>query len=453
MMISRFCKDCGSKNTFDDSKEKFFCSICGAVNQVDRQNTSSESSDAPSVLPEDKNRTNIPVANTVQGFVPLSVVGDSPITDPNGSNNVPRVIPEQVNIEETTVEDDNSLDKAEKKNGNKIAKTVAISISALIGICLIAGAVFFFIKRIPSKYYGSYVSYYYIDGVEQVATYKISALSIKYTRESNSVENQEPLTYTCNYTKKGDDLIIVDKSGKPEYYLILDDDCLYIDSSKDISLSKKYGLFYWNVKSDKADIYEIERRADGLVDLIEETVNTWTREEIYSAHDKEMKKADFYISRSDEETDETDLFTYEIQYKAAGGDLSLYFDKSTKEFKRAYFSGFVDFSSNSRFNLDQMSLDDFYDSQAMLISLMYILGNKENVTLNTDENDSDYKLDYAYRLDTEIDAFTVFASLEEDPEYNDRYTSALENNKYRVSYSNWITLSDSVLVSYSVSKN
>ena len=455
MITSRFCKSCGSKNAFDDSNEKFFCSFCGAVNLVDPQSSITDGGNASFASPEQSDEGTKPDIKTASGFVPLSAKPNTINSDTNktaSENMLEKEDAEEIASETHVQVNEPSETKAEKKKSKKIAKVIAISISVLIGVCIIVGAILFFIKRIPSEYYGTYVRYWFIDGNETKTTYKITALSVEYTSERIVDGKEETYTETCKYTKKGDDLIICDNNGTPEFYLIIDDDCLYVETSKDISLSKKYGSFYWNEKSDKADIYEIERRADGFEDLIESTMNTWAREEVYTIHDREIKNSDFYILRSDEETDETDLNTYIIKYKAAGGDLSLYYDKNTKELEWVYFSGFVDFSSYSRSKPDYMSLDDYYDSQALLISLMYILGNNENIKLNTDENSNDYKLDYPYRLDTEIDAFTVFASLEIDPEYDDRYTSSLDNEKYKVSYSNWISLRDTVLVSYSVSK-
>ena len=168
--------------------------------------------------------------------------------------------------------------KKEKKKEKKINKKILIiSISAFIGICLLIGSILFFTNKIPSKYYGTYVRYYYIDGNESKVTYKISALSVKSTYERIVDGKKETETENIKYSKKGNDLIIKDKNGKSESYLIIDDDCLYVESSKDISDSKKYGIYYWNTKSSKADIYEIENKSEGTEELLEKTMNTWSR--------------------------------------------------------------------------------------------------------------------------------------------------------------------------------
>ena len=53
-MISRFCSSCGAKVNFDETKEKFFCSYCGAVNIVDNSTASNKD------IKETSNYTNNP---------------------------------------------------------------------------------------------------------------------------------------------------------------------------------------------------------------------------------------------------------------------------------------------------------------------------------------------------------------------------------------------------------
>lgn len=58
--------------------------------------------------------------------------------------------------------------------------------------------------------------------------------------------------------------------------------------------------FYWNIKSDKADIYEIENKSESIEDLIEKTMNTWSRKLIYDTANRELNDYEFYILNSDE---------------------------------------------------------------------------------------------------------------------------------------------------------
>lgn len=349
--------------------------------------------------------------------------------------------------------------KKEKKKGKKINKKVLIiSISAIVAVGLLVGLILFFTNKIPSKYYGTYVRYYYFDGIESKTTYKISALSVKSTHEYIKDGKKETETESYKYSKKGNDLIIKDKEGKSENYLIIDDDCLYVDSSKDISTSKKYGLFYWNIKSDKADIYEIENKAEGIEDSIEKTMNTWSRKLIYDTADKELKDTSFYIYDSDEKADDTDLNTYEVIYEAAGGKLSLYYNRKTKELSRIYFSGSVLSTSYRGTGSDSMSVEDIYDARAMLLSFMYVLGNKENIELNIDtENSKEYSksltdLNYRTKVAGEFDS--LFSNKKVDDKYDDKYTYSLSNDKYSIDFDSWIsssTYSVSGIISFNIS--
>lgn len=346
-------------------------------------------------------------------------------------------------------------EKKERKKRNK--KVLIISISVFVCICLLVGLILFFINKIPSKYYGIYVRYYYFDGIESKTTYKISALSVKSTNEYIKGGKKETDIKSYKYSKKGNDLIIKDKDGKYENYLIIDDNCLYVDSSKDISTSKKYGLFYWNVKSDKADIYEIESKSKGIEDSIEKTMNTWSRKLIYDTADQELNDTNFYILDSDEKADDTDLNTYEVIYEAAGGKLSLYYNRKTKELKKIYFSGSILSTSYIGTDPDSMSAEDIYDLRAMLLSFMYILGNKDNIELNIDtENSKEFSksladLNYRSTVINEFDS--LFSNKKADETLNDKYTYTLSNDKYSIDFDNWVsssTYSVSGIISFSI---
>lgn len=349
--------------------------------------------------------------------------------------------------------------KKENEKGKKFNKKLIIfTIITIFTTCLLVGLIIFFVNKIPSKYYGTYVRYYYFNGNESKITYKISPLSVKSISERTVDGKNKINTESYRYTKKENDLIIKNKNGKLKNYLIIDNDCLYIESSKDISTSKKYGLFYWNIKSDKADIYEIENKSESIEDLIEKTMNTWSRKLIYDTANRELNDYEFYILNSDEKTDDTDLNTYEVVYNAAGGKLSLYYDRKTKNLERIYFSGSILASSITGTDTDSMSVEDIYDAKAMLMSCMYILGNKKNIELNIDtENSKDYSkaltdLNYRSKVAGEFD--DLLSNKTVDEKYNDRYTYSLSNSKYSIEFTNWIssnTYSVTGVVSFNIS--
>ena len=281
--------------------------------------------------------------------------------------------------DEKKVDTPNDTIIVKKKNGKKI---VIVSVCTVLIVGLIIGLILLLTGGIPSKYRGTYVRYYYFDGVETKVTYEVSAKSVKSITEYEKDGKKEEKVDNHDYYIKDDDLIIKDSSF--EKYLIIDDDCLYIETSKDISTSKKYGSFYWNVKSKKADIYEIKNKSEQVEDLIETTMNRWARKFYYEAQDKKLTDSKFYILSSDEKTDETNLNTYEVKYKVSNGNLSLYYDRKSKKLERIYFSGSIDTSSLTGKSIDSMSVEDMYDVKAMLLSLMYIYGNTKNVELNID---------------------------------------------------------------------
>lgn len=327
---------------------------------------------------------------------------------------------------------------------------------SILTVALITGIVIFLIYKVPYKYCGTYVQYAYFDGNEYKGTFKISPLSIKVIKEGIRDGKYTIEETKLKYSKKGKDLIV--KEENSEKYIIIEDDCLYVESNKDISTSKKYGNFYWNEKSDKADLYKIENKSEELEDLLEKTMNTWTRELIYETANQEMDNSSFYIIKSEKETDKTDLNTYQINYNASGGELSLYYNRKTEQLSRIYYSGNISSSLYSFSTLDSMDIADIYDSKAMLLSFMYILGNKDNIELNQDIEDTNHisksLKDTFYRSKVAEEYDELFNNIKVDKTYDDEYTYSLDNDKYSINYTSWITegvYSVSGIVSFSIS--
>lgn len=328
-------------------------------------------------------------------------------------------------------------------------KNLIIFLILMIFVILLVGLTIFFMVKIPSKYYGTYVRYYYFNGEESKDIVKISPLSIKISYENFDGENE---TKSLKYSKKGNDLII-ERDGE-EDYIIVEEDCLYIESSKDISLSKKYGTFYWDEKSDKADIYEIENKSDGFESLLETVVNSWARETIYNASDKKVENTRFYVIGSEEETDKTDLNTYEIKLKGAGGDLTLYYDRKSKKLKRLYFSGSVINTLYGGTYKDNMNLNDLYDCRAMLLASMYILANKDNVELSQNIHNLNTMDDLVHRTIVSFDFDDLFKNKNIDKNDENRISYSFSDEKYDVSYYSWLsssTYSFSGSISWSIS--
>lgn len=337
------------------------------------------------------------------------------------------------------------MEEETKKDKKKFLKKWWFwTIISIIMIILLIGIILFFINKIPSKYYGTYTRYSYFGGTEFKITYKISPLKIKaiseYTEDGENKFEEEEI----EYCKKGDDIII--KDNDEEAYLIIDNDCLYIETNKDISMSKEYGYFYWNEKSDEADLYKIENKSKQMIDLIEETMNSWARKLIYDTYDLNEESSKFYIFNSDKKSDKTDLNTYKINYNVAGGELSLYYDRKTQQLDRVFFSGEVFESTYSVSSSDNMDIYDIYDSKAMLLSLMYILGNKDNIELNQADEDiekvknySKILKDLSYRTSVAEEYDKLFANKTTDEEINNRYTYTLKNDKYDIDYTSWIS--------------
>lgn len=308
-------------------------------------------------------------------------------------------------------------DNEEKLNYQNIRKghrkIIGIALTLIIFILISASIVMFFINKIPSKYYGTYVNYDYYDGEELKYTIKISPLAIQLT---DLDINGDPKEKKVKYFKKGEDLII--DYHDEEQYIILEDDCLYLETSKkDIEFSKKYGSFFWNEKSDKADLYEIDRKAERYGDILEDIVNSWSRELIYKTVDTKVGSSNFYIFTSDEESDKTDLKSYEVILEAANGDLSLYFDRKEKKLKRIRFSGTV---SNNLYGADRDSMDieDIYDSRALLLASMFLLNDLDNLKLS-------YNLDTLEELKRQssavMDYDALFINKTVDKEHENEY--------------------------------
>lgn len=307
-------------------------------------------------------------------------------------------------------ENNNQENVEQGKTGKKILKKWWLwTIIGIATAILLILTILFFKNKIPSKYYGTYVRYYYWEDNEYITTYKISPLKIIYTYEYTVDGEKKIEEKNIEYYKKGDDLVI--KGNEYEKYMILDDDCLYINSNKDISSSKKYGWFYWNVKLDNADLYCIEAKADQTIEIVEKTMNGWVKE-MYKEHLDDSK---LYITSSDEEKDKTNLNTYSVEYNAVGGELTLSYDRKTQKLNRIYFIGDSDKC-------------DFFEIHTMLVSLMYVLGNKDNIQLNSDiENTDDYIKDLGYQLEVREEVVELIES------YTTKGTSySLKNDKYDI---------------------
>lgn len=329
----------------------------------------------------------------------------------------------------------------EKTNSKKTnsKKTIKIILLSIAFVLLLVGVTVFFIVRIPFKYCGTYISYFYFYGEETKYTYKISPLSIKliteYKENGKLIKDIEKIKY---YKSDGD---IIIKDSYSEKYIIIEDDCLYLESNKDISFSKKYGNFYWNIKSTKSDLYEIENKADGFEDMIETITNGWSRKLIYDVAEKQLNNSNFYILNSDEETDKTDLNSYEVKFKAAGGELTLYYDRKTKEIDHIYFSGHIQSSLYGSYLSDSMDIEDMYDCRAMLLAIMYILGSNDKENLMSNISNLNTTEDLVIRTIVSFDYDDLFENKKVDDEYENKVSYSLDNERYDITFENWITSS------------
>ena len=86
---------------------------------------------------------------------------------------------------------------------------------------------------------------------------------------------------------------------------------------------------------------------------------------------------------------------------------------------------------------DSMSVEDIYDARAMLFSLMYILGNKDNIELNIDDNSKNidkYKVDLKYRQQVLEDYLELIKNRQDNEDNINGYKLSLENDKYSVEF-------------------
>ena len=304
----------------------------------------------------------------------------------------------------------------------KTKNAIIISACAVVFIALACGIVFFALNRIPSKYHGTYTRYTYSDGEESKETYKISALSVRYIFKWIEEGEEKKNEFKFKYRKKGEDIII--SFGEFEQYLIVEEDCLYVETSKDISGSKKYGWFFWNEKSEKADIYEIENKGERDKELLRKTMETWAQKLVYNEYNNgETEGVDpnslfFYMRKSEEEPDKTDLNTYKIEFNVLFGSLSLCYDKKTKEIDRISFSG-----AESKYAQEGNRLQ----TRALLLSCMYVLGNEMNIKLNQEDRTETL---YRYKILTQYEKLLGNEDIET---YWTEYT--LNNDRYDISYS------------------
>lgn len=137
--------------------------------------------------------------------------------------------------------------------------------------------------------------------------------------------------------------------------------------------------------------------------------------------------------------------------------MTLYYSRKTGKLKRIYYSGSILESIYSNSNSDTMDLEDVYDSKAMLLSFMYILGNKDNIQLNQDVEDvnnySKIEKDLSYRTNVTKEYDELFNNGKVDEKFNDRYTYSLNNDKYDIQYTTWISSSSystSGIISFSI---
>jgi hypothetical protein len=131
------------------------------------------------------------------------------------------------------------------------------------------------------------------------------------------------------------------------------------------------------------------------------------------------------------------LNTYEVKFNTAGGDFELRYDRKTKELKSVYFYGSIFMSSISPSYNDSMTIDNIYESRALLLSSMYVVGNKKNIALNQDVDDtsniSNYPKildDLEYRSEVAKDFDKLIASNKSETNID----CSLENEKYRIYY-------------------
>lgn len=145
---------------------------------------------------------------------------------------------------------------------------------------------------------------------------------------------------------------------------------------------------------------------------------------------------------------------------AAGGELSLYYDRKTKSLERIYFSGSLLISEYGGVDVDSMDIENLYDCRALLLASMYVLGNSDNIELNQDIEDSDNFVeileDATYRTIVAEEYDELFNNETIDEDYPDKSSYSLSNEKYNISFTDWISstsYSISGIISWSISLN
>ena len=105
-----------------------------------------------------------------------------------------------------------------------------------------------------------------------------------------------------------------------------------------------------------------------------------------------------------------------------------------------------------------MTVEDIYDARTMLFSLMYILGNKDNIELNIDiENSNNHEkaiADIEYRQQVISDYLDLIKNKQETED--NEYKISLENDKYSVEFNNKDYSSQHIIsgiISFTISTN
>lgn len=320
------------------------------------------------------------------------------------------------------------------KKNDKVKKIIEIISVLAVTMGLIVCFVVFLIFKIPSKYYGTYVNYFYLEGTTYKTTYKIKPFSIEvnYSDLENNTE-----TTKLKYRKNGDDLIVDDE------YFIIEDDKLYINSSKDISFLKNNDMFSWNIKSQKNDIYVMNFESERFIEMLEFSVDNWSRQLIYNNANYQIDDDSFYILVSDEQSDESDLKQYSVNYEAAGGSLDINFDRKTQKINSIHYTAIVNISKYYNSSANTASVEDIFDSRAMFLSAMAILNsnNKYNIPFSNDNYEN-----LAYHTTAVFD----YEKLMENQilEDEDKKLFSLNNERYNVSYEDAITIGDSFILGH-----
>lgn len=302
--------------------------------------------------------------------------------------------------------------------------------------------VFLLVNIIPPKYWGKYRYYFYFDGTISKTTYRITPFHIKIFYEADKNGTKESMNENVPYNKRGKDLII--SSGNTKYYLILNDDRLFVETNKNISTSEKYKSYYWKMKTNKSDIYEMTNNAEITVDMLEFIANQWARNTIFEMTGTTSNNTEIYISPSDETNDETDLNVYEVSYNVANGTLYLQYNKDNKNLKHISFLGSIFVTSYDGRDDDSMNSDDIYNCNALMLSSMYLLGIKDESELNKNISNINTEEDHAYRNSLLWDYASLLKNMTVDNEFDDKYNYSFKSEKYDISFDKWISSNDNL---------